>query len=469
MLWIYIDKNAQTSIVHQLCEQLRLKILKGDLKPGDMLPPSRVLAKQLNISRNSVIYSYEQLIAEQFLEARKGSGTSVARGAYLEQYKDYVKYEAAQKSNNDVKSNQDVIDFKDGIPDLKNLPQKSWAKLLREVCLDASEADYDYGDPFGNMELRSAISKFVLKTKGIRCSAEQVVILGGSAEGFSIIANALDLQNKGIIVEDPCYCGIKTIFDQFNVRFNAMPVDSKGIQTQFLSRSDKSKLMVITPSHHYPLGGVLPIQRRIQLIQYARKNDVYIIENDYDYEFRYSGPALQSLHLLDPDYVIHLATFSLTLFPSLRLGYMILPEKLLSKCYEIMRANSIQTSTLKQLALSRFINEGHIDRHISKMRKNYYKKQQLLIDRLTQAFGNTIKIYGASTGMYIVVEFKDILFSEKLVEILLKNGIKIELVENHTFKKGIHQNKVIMGYGNLQLDKIEKGVERLQKCLNAIK
>lgn len=468
MLWVDIDTHAQTSIVHQLCEQLRLKILKGDLNPGEMLPPSRVLAKQLNISRNSVIYSYEQLIAEQFLEARKGAGTFVACGAYLERYKDYVKEEANQKSNRPVRNEQDIIDFRDGIPDLKNAPKKIWAKLLRDVCLDATEESYDYGDPFGKMELRSSISKYVLKRKGIRCSAEQVVILSGSAQGFSIIAKVLNLRNKEIIVEDPSYRGIKTIFDHFNVVFNAISVDSKGIKTEFLNRYEKSKLMIITPSHHYPLGGVLPIQRRIQLIQFARKNEIYIIENDYDNEFRYSGPALQSLHLLDPDYVIHLATFSLTLFPSLRMGYMILPERLMPRCYEIMYANSLEASTMKQLALSRFISEGHIDRHINKMRKNYYKKQQLLIDQLMQAFGNKIKIYGASTGMYLVAEFKDILFSAELVEALSKNGVKFELVEDHTFKKGVHQNKIILGYGNLQLDEIEKGVERLQKWLNAM-
>jgi GntR family transcriptional regulator/MocR family aminotransferase len=203
MLWIHIDRSLHIPLTKQVYEQLRTKILTRELRAGAKLPPTRKLAQELNISRNVILYVYEQLAAEGYLESREGSGTYIAQGTYLEQYKDYYSY--ALHSDYSRKADQqdhDLIDFNTGVPDFRHFPRKIWAKLLREACLDVPESVFDYGKPEGIFELRLSLSKFLLRTKGIRCHPDQIVILSGSAQGFFIIANLLAPPYHEVIIED---------------------------------------------------------------------------------------------------------------------------------------------------------------------------------------------------------------------------------------------------------------------------
>ncbi len=470
MLWIQIDRSSTVPLTKQVCEQLRTKILTRELQAGEQLPPTRKLAQELGVSRNVIIYVYEQLASEGYLKSREGSGTYVAQGTYLEEYKDYYSYEFLHdEEKKEELHDEDIIDFITGIPDLSHFPRKIWAKLLREACLDAPDSLFDYGKTEGFLALRSSLSKFLLKTKGICCRPDQIFILSGSAQGFLIIANVLASPSHEIIIEDPVYLGIQRIFKNLDLPLYPIPVDENGIQVDRILEDKTASFVSVTPSHQFPMGSVLPIQRRVKLIEYARRANSYIVENDYDSEFRYSGPPISALQLLDPEYVVHIGTFSESLFPSLRIGYMILPKRLIEACRTYMKANSFETSSLKQAALARFIDEGYLERHINKMKKLYRERRKTLISCLQDAFHNRVMISGDSTGLYVVVEFKGIEFSDELAEIIEEHNVRIYRVEDHAICKGCHVSKILLGYGNLEIEHIQEGIVRLKQALSSFK
>ena len=466
-LWIHIDRSAGASLTKQVYEQLRDKILKRELQAGERLPPTRKLAQDLALSRNVIINVYEQLIAEGYLQSREGSGTYVAKDSYLEEYKDYYHYQFKQQNPRPRHQNsEDLIDFANGIPDLDAFPRKIWAKLLRDNCLDAAERQFDYGASGGILELRRSLSQFLLRTKGIRCHPDQILVLAGASQAIFAVAKLLAEPYHEIILEDPSYLGIQHIFSKLNFSFFPVPVDEKGMQVDAIPEGKDASITIVTPSHQFPLGAVLPIQRRIKLIEYARATNCYILENDYDSEFRYSGAPISSLHLLDPEHVIHVGTFSESLFPSIRMAYMIVPQALLEGCRKLISAFGLIVPTLQQLALNSFIEEGHLERHITRMKKCYQKKRETVIQLLHEAFLDRIRISGDSTGLYIVAEFPEKRFSRQQFEDVEYHGVRVYAVEEHAIQKGRHNSKIIIGYGNLSLEKISVGVKRLKHALD---
>ena len=466
-LWIDVDRAVRTSLTKQVYEQLRDKILKRELQAGERLPPTRKLAQDLAVSRNVIINVYEQLIAEGYLESREGSGTYVAQDSYLEEYKDYYHYRFKQQSPRPRRQRSaDVIDFASGIPDLEAFPRKIWAKLLRDNCLDAPERQFNYGASGGISELRQSLSRLLLRTKGIRCHPDQILVLAGASQAFFIIAKLLAEPSREVILEDPSYLGIQHIFSKLNFSFFPVPVDEKGMQVETIPVREKASFVIVTPSHQFPMGTVLPIQRRIKLIEYAGNTDSYVIENDYDGEFRYSGPPISSLHLLDREHVIHVGTFSESLFPSIRLAYMIVPEALLEGCHAITRALGLIVPTLQQLTLNSFIEDGHLERHINRMKKLYRRKRETVIRTLQEEFRDRIRISGDSTGLYVVADFSGEHFSAQQREDIEYHGVRVYPVEEHAIHKGRHSSKVIIGYGNVPLDKISAGLKRLKIALD---
>ena len=463
MLWIKIDRSLKITLAKQIFEQLRDKILRNELKSGEKLPSTRNLSEELSVSRNIIVGAYDQLIAEGYLESKEGSGTYVAENTYLSNYK--IPSEHNNKYTSDEKINRDIIDFNSGIPDLRKFPRSLWARFLKSSFLDMSEHMLDYGKSQGLLDLRLTLSNFLLKTKGIKCNPDQIIILSGSAEGFLIIGKLLKQNYNNVIIEDPIYDGIQKIFNSLDIKFYPIPVDNKGIKTDLIPENLINHFIVITPSHQFPTGSVLPIQRRVKLIELARNTNTYIIENDYDSEFRYTGLQISSLHLLDPEIVIHIGTFSESLYPSLRLGYMVLPEILIKDCCKIKESYGLFTPSIYQLALSNFIKEGYFERHINKMKRLYKGKRKILIDKLKNEFKSSINISGDSIGLYIVTEFKNVIFTDKVIKKMLDNKVRVYRVEDHSIIKGKHNNKIILSYGNLSALEIEEGIKRIKEAL----
>ncbi len=466
MIWINIDRTKNISLTRQIFEQIRSKILKKELAPGEKLPSTRKLSLELKVSRNIILDVYDQLKAEGYLKTYNGSGTYIAKGTFLEKYTDLYDYNANEFfKQKKVEFNKKIIGFNTGIPDLKSFPIIIWSKLIKEASQDISEKHLNYPDIKGSYELRSVLAKYLLRTKGIMCNPDQVIILSGSIQGFFILGELFKKINNKIIIEDPSYNGIYEILNKLKFNIIQIPVDEMGINTNLINENEKASCIIVTPSHQFPSGSVLPIQRRIKLIEFARKTKTYIIENDYDSEFRYSSPPISSLHLLDHNVVIHIGTFSESLFPSLRIGYMILPYEIIDKVCEIKSIFGLYTSTIKQIALSNFIIKGYFERHIVKMKKKYQKKNELIKNIFKSEFGDSVEISGDSTGLFVVVEFKNIKLNKNIFDKINEHDIKVETVKNYSILNKKYNNKILLGYGNLSKDDIIKGIKKIKNAL----
>lgn len=463
MAWLTIDRSQKTPLIRQIYKQLRTKILNGELSAGDRIPSTRQLAEELEISRNVVLEAYDQLMAEGFLEGQQGAGTFVAEGAFLKKT-DTITSSILEDSFS--KKNNNIIDFRSGIPALDLFPRKQWGQLAKHVSIETDHSLFGYGSPEGRIELRTILSDYLLRTRGVECHPEQLVITTGATQALTLIAKLLISINDKVIIEDPITHEIQTIFQSYGASLLPIRVDENGMDTNQIPQEIKTAFIFVTPSHQFPIGGTLPIQRRIQLIEFARKVDSYIVEDDYDSEFRYEGPSISSLQGLDPNRTIYIGTFSKILSPALRLGYLILPPALIERGRTLKYFSDLHTPSLEQLTLALFIKEGHLEKHIFRMKKIYRKRRDFLKEQIYNEFGDKVKIHGDSTGLHLVAEFDGIHFSDNLLSKLYGNGIKVYPVELHTINKGLYSNHIILGFGNLDKVKIAEGVTKIKRALH---
>lgn len=462
-MWLTIDKNSNISLIRQIYGQIKDLILQGKLLEGNKLPSTRWLSEDLKISRNVILEAYDQLMAEGYIESKQGSGTVVAKGIYFEKIE--TEHQDKLLKNIEKRKESNCIDFRSGIPALEMFPKKEWGNLFSRICSNAPYSAFAYCEPEGVIELRQVLSEYLFRVRGIYCRAEQIMIISGSTQGLSLISKMLYESTAEVIVEDPIHQGLLNVIKSFGYSITSILVDDKGIKTDELNTSTNVKFVYVTPSHQFPLGGVLPVQRRIELVKFAEKNNCYIIEDDYDSEFRYEGQPISSLYELEPNRVIYVGSFSKILAPSLRLGYMILPDALISKYKKVKMYTDVHTQSISQLVLAKFISDGKLEKHIWKMKKEYRKKRQTLIDNLDINFPNEYIVKGQAAGLHLVAEFKNITFTEEVLKKIMEQEVKVYPVEKYALKKENHMNKIILGYGHLSIEEIEEGVKRLKKAI----
>jgi GntR family transcriptional regulator/MocR family aminotransferase len=462
MTWLVIDRSQKTPLIRQIYKQLRTKILNGELSAGYRLPSTRQLAEELDVSRNVVLEAYDQLLAEGFLEGQQGAGTFVSEGAYLKKRESIASY---MLEDGYSKNNNNIIDFRSGLPALELFPRKQWGQLAKRVSIETDHSLFGYDSPEGRIELRTVLTDYLLRTRGVECHPDQLVITTGATQALTLIAKLLISANDKVIIEDPITHEIQTIFQSYGASLLPIRVDKNGMDTKQIPHELKPAFIFITPSHQFPIGGTLPIQRRIQLIEFARKVDSYIVEDDYDSEFRYEGPSISSLQGLNPNRTIYIGTFSKILSPALRLGYLILPPALIERGRTLKYFSDLHTPSLEQLTLALFIKEGHLEKHIFRMKKIYRKRRDFLKRQLYNEFKDNVKIHGDSTGLHLVAEFDGIHFTENLLSQIHDHGVKVYPVELHTIIKGLYSNHIILGFGNLDEVKIAEGVTKFKRVL----
>lgn len=463
---LYLDKNSSQSLAGQLTAQLREAIFDGRLKCGERLPPTRVLAEELHTARNIIIQTYEQLLAEGYLESRVGSGTYVADLA-LQSYIRPKTDQSSSKIDRFIPSLQtkNPIYFNSGTPDLSLFPRQAWAKLLKEISLDAPDEIWGYGPIVGEPALRRAVADYLYRSKGLECSLDQIVITSGIAQGVDLTAHLLYRSGCAVVEEDPCDCFTRHIFTKNGYRIDPVPVDGDGMRTEYLPDDADVRVIYAVPSHQFPIGGILPIRRRLDLIAYTRDMEAYIIEDDYDSEFRFAGEPIQPLYQLAPDRVIYMGTFSKTFSPGIRLGFMILPEALKDGTRLLKDQLNLRTPSLIQLAMAQYLESKSFDRHIFKMKKVYETKRKQLITALHAAFGDQIRISGENAGLHLLAEFQDRVFTSSDFEELKQAGVIVDWVEDYALCSGNHENRVVLGYGGLTAEEIQVGVDIIKRVL----
>ncbi|AFQ43809.1 PLP-dependent aminotransferase family protein [Desulfosporosinus meridiei] len=460
MLGIELNRNHELQLWRQIYQYLKELMLSGHLKAGEALPSTRELAKDLKVSRNTVCEAYDLLIAEGFIISRQGAPTRVSEGLCLEPVKPASTPKLKSKAVRSIS-----VSFRTGRPDLKQFPRFLWQQLLHKASEELPLEDFGYTGPQGLPDLREEITAWLFRSRGLKVSAEDIFITAGATQGLHLIADILCGKGQKILMEDPCHLGMLGTFLNKGCSIIPIPVDAEGMQTDYLSKCGSTGPIYVTPSHQFPLGGILPASRRTALIRFAREKDLYIIEDDYDSEFRYSGEPIAPLYTLDPQRVIYVGTFSKAVFPALRIGYVILPYQLQEHWRNLRTYTDVQNPPFEQAALAEFLRTRKLDRHVQKMRKIYGLRRQVLLDSLAEAFSSEWIAYGDSAGLHVAIDFPGRRFDEGFKSSCLKNGVYITPVESHCLEKGRHQSKLLMGYGHLEPDVIRKGVSLLSHII----
>lgn len=458
---VTLDRHSPIPLVRQLYGQFRERILSAKLAAGTRLPASRSLARQLAVSRNVVLEAYDLLSAEGFLESRQGAGTYVAAGATLEVLSSPDLPELDRVTMG-YESPPGIINFRAGTPDLAGFPRKLWLRMIREVFETPLQEMLAYGHPEGRRELREAISAYLLRQRDLVCHPDQVVVTAGTTQAIGLACQLLLKERKEVILEDPITSDIRRIAAQHGAKVLPVPVDGDGLRTALLPEMARPACIYVTPSHQFPIGGTLPIQRRIELLRYATHKDCFIIEDDYDSEFRFDGPVLSSLHSLAPDRVIYIGTFSKTLCPAIRIGYMVLPPGFISRGRRHKWQSDLHNEVISQLSLARFMAEGHYLRHLAKMRIRYRNRRGALVSCLTEHFGERVRILGSATGLHLTAEFAGCGFSAADLAEIEERGARFYGIAPHAISLvGGQENRLLIGYGNLGREEIAKGIRIL--------
>ncbi len=519
-MFVQLSRNSGVPIRKQLYDAMTESILAGTLPPGEKLPSTRELSDSLGVARNTVVEIYEQLVSESYLAAYPGKGTFVEdryglmpQGSALQRpwgsaspapahpWRTTGEGVAAASEMVPVSLFADtqeawpegVVAFAGGVPDLGMFPRKAWLKVLRECLESADPALFGYGDVMGYSPLRMSLSAHLAKYKGIHCSPEQIVMVNGTADAILLCALMFRPEHRPLLVEASVIDFVPEVFRAMAYPLRPLPIDQEGILTDQLPEVTDG-LLFCSPSHQFPLGGTLSIGRRLRLTDYARRNRHYLIEDDYSSEFRYAGAQVNSLAQLAPDRVIHLGTFSKTLAPFLRLGYMVVPEQLVPVVRQCQNMLSRRVNALDQMALAQLIDQGTYARHVLAAGKRYKRKMQCLVDALRKAFGSRAEIHGSHAGLHVAVTFPGLRFDAQTDKTLLQHGVFAERLSEYTLPEepmerppvgtgdaqpqcgasttgGIQPHAchtLILGFGNLDEAAIREGVRRLKEALRGM-
>ena len=400
-----LDRRKRAPLHRQIYERIRHAIEQGLLAPGERVASARTLASELGVARGTVEAAYHQLSGEGYLQTRGQAGTVVAPQlpAPARTARPATKTAPALPT-----LTAPPLPFQLGIPALDAFPRKLWSRLAARCVRATTPADLNYGNPAGHAPLRQAIAAYLLVSRGVACAPQQVFITHGHRASLAHIAQLVLKENDQVWFEDPGYPPAREMMQHAGARLIPVPVDGEGlIVEQGLRHAPNARLAIVTPSHQAPLGVSLTLARRLQLLQWAARAKAWVIEDDYDGEYRYSGPPLPALKSLDTaDRVIYAGSFSKVLYPGLALGYLVMPEPLVQAAEAACRATGNGPPQLTQAIVTAFMAAGHFPRHLKKMRLLYARRRAMLASALRETFGDAITIDLTGGGMHLIVRFK---------------------------------------------------------------
>jgi GntR family transcriptional regulator/MocR family aminotransferase len=483
-------RSPGTPLYQQVYFHLRSSILSGKLKGGGKLPSTRALAEELAVSRNTILNAYRQLLLEGYVEGVEGSGTFVARvlpehlltpqelsepsaseakEPLLPRFSENASRQmAAPKMSRQSPSPVEVSrrPFRFGVPDLKVFPYKLWSRLVIRQARQMPASAFTYQNPAGYPPLREAIAAHVTVSRGVHCTADQILIISGSQGGLDLAARILLNTGDAVWMEDPGYPKARGAFIGAGANVVSIPVDKEGLVVETgKAAAPQARLAYVTPSHQFPLGVTMSLNRRMALLDWAEKANAYILEDDYDSEYRFTRrplPAMQGLD--DSGWVIYIGTFSKTLFPALRIGYLILPPQLV-EAFQVVR-NLIDTHPpiLEQAVLTDFIIEGHFMRHLRRMRSLYAERRAALLDAAREL---PLEIAAPEAGLHCVGWLPSGMDDQALVRKAAEH--EVDLIPVHNFAiEPLARKGIMLGYSEYSVEQIRDGVRRLAAAVRSL-
>lgn len=470
-------KDGGESLQRQIYNVIRRAVLEHVLAAGQKLPSSRALALELGVSRITVSLAYERLIAENYLVASSGSGTFVAPTSAAPLGAAPASSHAAHSMA--LSSRGKMLDFLPGglsqyagafvpgIADASLFPFHIWRRLVaRHISKgELSLAGYAQSGA-GYRPLQEAVAGYLRISRSVACEPEQVIITSGTHQSVDLCARLLADPGDMALVENPCHWAFPTVLSASGMKIGAGFVDALGLSVEDSHVPVNTKIVVTSPSHHYPTGVVMPLSRRLELLQSARLRNLWVLEDDYDSEFRYDGAPLPSLQGLDTDHrVIYVGTFSKAMFAGVRMGYIVVPPHLVdpfsNACAKLYRPGSLHL----QAALADFIHQGHFSQHIKRMRDEYGERQDMLREALTARLDKCVELSSARAGLHLFTRLAEGINYERVIHEAKKDGLVLGLPYFVGNRPDLQSKSVILGYGGVPGAEIGAGVARLEKAI----
>lgn len=457
-LAIRLEVKSSRPLYEQIYEYIKQEIKNGGLSFEERLPSTRMLAKHLQVSRSTVELAYEQLLSEGYIEAVPYRGYFVCRLDGLLHLAERVPVSALRCEETKEKYE---FDFSPSGIDLNSFPHNTWKKLSRGILMENNKEFFQLGDPQGEKSLRMTIASYLHQARGVSCTAEQVIVGAGNDYLLMLLLNILK-HPCTVAMENPTYKKAYHVLKSMAGSMVAVGMDQNGMDVKELTESG-ADIAYVMPSHQYPMGTVMPIRRRMQLLEWAAQEEGrYIIEDDYDSEFRYKGkpiPALQGFDAVGK--VVYLGTFSRSIAPSIRISYMVLPDKLMEVYGERGRIFSSTVSRVDQMLISRFLSEGYYERHLNRMRAVYKGRHDVLLEELG-SFSDICSISGENAGVHLLLRFTNGMSEAEAVSRAKEAGVRVYGLSDSCIGHIPEEPTVILGYANMEEDRIREAARRLR-------
>jgi GntR family transcriptional regulator/MocR family aminotransferase len=496
-----LDRSDNQPLYRQLHRLLQQAILSRELSAGTRLPPSRLLAQELGLARNTVMQVYEQLALEGYVSSSTGRGTFVADTSPDEivgaadsaaspdrmlGVPPGIQGDAAPPSRPDLLpqhalsvrghrlldgigvSKRQLGAFMPGVPDVTRFPARVWTRLHNKYWRRPRQDLLTYAPGGGLPLLRRALADYLRASRSVRCTPEQVVITTGIHQSIDLAVKLLSDPGDVIWTEDPCYWGVRSVLQVSGLQPKPIPVDEEGINPSVSDLAQPPKLMLVTPSHQYPLGMVMSLARRRMLLEYARQHRCWIIEDDYDSEFRYGSRPLASLQGLDTaGQVIYVGSFGKTLFPGLRIGYIVLPGQLAETFATASAELYREGQLLQQAVLAEFIAEGHLASHIRKMRTLYGQRRQILLEVAARRYGDAFAVAGGDAGLHLVMRLPDEISDHAVAHAALEHNVVVRPLSAYYADQSYASAGLLLGYACVPDNEIPPAFDTLAQTLDA--
>ena len=490
---VLLTLNGRGPLYQQVYRAVRSAILSGQMPAGSRLAATRSISTELGISRNVVLIAYELLIAEGYVTGRAGSGTFVnsllpdvlsnasnkefgqrrkfARkktplSAYAKRTMKLAPQSALAAS---LQAHPAAFNFQFGSMSTEDFPFRAWRRIITRRALPSSNT---YGPPEGNLELRKAVGEHLRRSRGVVCDSSQVVIVNGSQQAIDIAARVLLNPGDLVVMENPHYLSARAVFLGASARIVGIPVDSEGLRvSRVIGDVRRAKLVYVTPSHQFPTGAILALDRRLQLLNWAAKTGAIILEDDYDGEYRYDDRPLESLQGLDRgESVIYLGTFSRAISPALRLGYLVVPPKLVKPFHDAKWLADRHAPTLPQEVLADFMKEHHFERYLRRARARNEKRRAVLLKSLAAEFGDSISVLGAGAGIHVMVKFKRVPAGKMrlLIARAADAGVKVHSTTAY-YLNSKPRSELLLGYGGMVESSIAEGIRILKSVVDGLR